>query len=109
MSASARRRIEDADHDKFLSVASIWEAAIKVSLGKLDLSISLDVVVDEGAVKNGIALLDVRREHAVAVQHLPFHHRDPFDRLLISQAMTERMDIVSADESLDAYPVHRIW
>ncbi len=109
LSPGARRRIEDTAHDKFLSVASIWEAAIKVSFGKLALSVSLDVVLDQGAVNNGIVLLDVRREHAAAVEHLPFHHRDPFDRLLVSQAMIERMEIVSADESLDAYPVRRIW
>jgi PIN domain nuclease of toxin-antitoxin system len=109
LSPRARRRIEDVAHDKFLSVASVWEAAIKVSLGKLELSVALDTVVDEAAVGNGIALLDVHREHAVAVQHLPFHHRDPFDRLLVSQAMIERMDIVSADESLDAYPIRRVW
>jgi PIN domain nuclease of toxin-antitoxin system len=109
LSSRARRRIEDPAHDKFLSVASIWEAAVKTSLGKLRLSVSLEVVIDEGAVRNGIALLDVRREHAAAVEHLPFHHRDPFDRLLVCQAMVEKMEIVSADASLDAYPVRRVW
>lgn len=109
LSSRARRRIEDPAHDKFLSVASIWEAAVKTSLGKLRLSISLEEVIDEGAVRNGIALLDVRREHAAAVEHLPFHHRDPFDRLLVCQAMVEKMEIVSADASLDAYPVRRVW
>lgn len=109
LSVRARRRIEDPVHDKFLSVASIWEAAIKVSLGKLALAVSLDVVIDEGALSNGITLLDVRREHAAAVEHLPFHHRDPFDRLLVCQAMMEKMDVVSADPSLDGYPVRRVW
>jgi PIN domain nuclease of toxin-antitoxin system len=109
LSSRARRRIEDPDHDKFLSVASIWEAAIKASLGKLTLSISLEAVIEEGAANNGIALLDIRREHATAVDHLPFHHRDPFDRLLVCQAMIERMEIVSSDASLDAYPIRRIW
>jgi PIN domain nuclease of toxin-antitoxin system len=109
LSSRARRRIEDPAHDKFLSVASIWEAAIKASLGKLTLSISLEAVVEEGATNNGIALVDVRREHAAAVEHLPFHHRDPFDRLLVCQAMVERMQIVSADASLDAYPIRRVW
>lgn len=90
-------------------MASIWEAAVKASLGKLKLSISLEAVIDEGAVRNGIALLDVRREHAAAVEHLPFHHRDPFDRLLICQAIVEKMEIISADASLDAYPVRRVW
>jgi PIN domain nuclease of toxin-antitoxin system len=109
LSARARRRIEDTAHDKFLSVASIWEVAIKASLGKLELSISLDALVEEGASNNGINLLDVRREHAVAVEHLPFRHRDPFDRLLVCQAMVEQMEIVSGDDALDAYPVRRVW
>lgn len=109
LSSRPRRRIEDPAHDKFLSVASIWEAAIKASLGKLTLSVSLDAVIDEGAVKNGITLLDVRREHAAAVERLPFHHRDPFDRLLVCQAMIEKMDIVSADAALDSYAIRRVW
>ena len=109
LSPRARRRIEDPAHDKFLSVASIWEAAIKTSLGKLRLSISLEAVIDEGAVRNGIALLDVRRDHAAAVEHLPFHHRDPFDRLLVCQAIIEKMEIISADADLDPYPVRRVW
>jgi PIN domain nuclease of toxin-antitoxin system len=109
LSSRARRRIEDSAHDKFLSVASIWEVAVKASLGKLSLSVSLEAVIDEGAVRNGIALLDIRREHAAAVEHLPFHHRDPFDRLLVCQAIVEKMEIISADASLDAYPVSRVW
>ncbi|HEY4188449.1 MAG TPA: type II toxin-antitoxin system VapC family toxin [Polyangia bacterium] len=109
LSARARRRIEDSAHDKFLSVASIWEAAIKASLGKLTLAVSLDTVIDEGAVNNGIALLEVRREHAAAVERLPLHHRDPFDRLLVCQAMIEKMDVVSADAALDGYPIRRVW
>ena len=62
-----------------------------------------------GAVNNGFSILDVRRDHAVAVAHLPFHHRDPFDRLLVAQAMTDRMAIVSNDAELDAYPIQRVW
>ena len=109
LSSRARRRIEDPANDKFLSVASVWEIAIKRSLGKLTLSVSLDVLVDDGAVHNGIALLEVARDHAVAVGHLPFHHRDPFDRLLICQAMVEEMAVVSNDAALDAYPIQRLW
>ena len=71
LSASARRRIDDTRNDKFLSVASIWEIAIKVSLQKIDLDMSVDELIEAGALDNGIALLDVRREHAVAVAGLP--------------------------------------
>jgi PIN domain nuclease of toxin-antitoxin system len=109
LTSRARRRIEDAANDRFLSVASVWEMAIKLSLGKLTLAISLDTLIEEGAVNNGFSLVDVRREHAVAVTHLPFHHRDPFDRLLVTQAMTDKMTIVSNDAELDAYPIQRLW
>jgi PIN domain nuclease of toxin-antitoxin system len=60
-------------------------------------------------VNNGIALLEVRREHAAAVERLPLHHRDPFDRLLVCQAMIEKMDVVSADAALDGYAIRRVW
>ena len=105
----ARTRIEDARNDKFLSVASIWEIAIKVSLGKLRLAVELNELIDVGAEGNGIAILGVRREHAQGVIALPFHHRDPFDRMLVSQALHERLAIVGADPAFDRYAVRRIW
>lgn len=109
LSRRARARIRDARHDKFLSVASIWEIAIKRSLGKLELEVSLDELIDAGAVDNGISLLDVTRAHATGAAELGFHHRDPFDRLLVSQAMSEDMAVVSRDRAFDRYPVERLW
>ena len=109
LSIAARRRIEDVRNDKFLSVASVWEIAIKVSLGKIMLDVSVDELVEDGAVENGIGLLDVRREHAVSVATLPFHHRDPFDRLLVAQAFVERLAVVGSDTAFDAYAVRRFW
>ncbi len=109
LSARARRRIEDPAHDKLLSVASVWEIAIKLSLGKLALSVSLDALIQDGAIDNGIAMLDVRTEHALAVAHLPWHHRDPFDRLLVAQASVDALTLLSADAALDRYAVARIW
>ena len=109
LSPGARRRIADSRHDKHLSVASLWEIAIKKSIGKLELEVSLDELVDDGAVDNGILLLDIERKHALGVAELAFHHRDPFDRLLVSQAMSEQMAIVSRDTTFDAYPVKRVW
>jgi PIN domain nuclease of toxin-antitoxin system len=105
----ARRRIEDPRHEKYLSVASVWEIAIKKSLGKLELEVSLDGLVDIGAVDNGILLLEVTRKHAIGVAELAFHHRDPFDRLLVSQAMSEEMAVISRDTAFDDYPVKRLW
>ncbi len=109
LSPSARARIEDRRHEKFLSVASVWEMAIKISLGKLHLASELTDLVATGAERNGIAVLEVRKEHALRVVALPLHHRDPFDRLLIAQALSEKMAIVSCDVAFDAYPVRRIW
>lgn len=109
LSRRARRRIEDPRYEKYLSVASMWEIAIKRSVGKLELEVSLDELIDAGAVDNGILLLDVARRHATGVAELAFHHRDPFDRLLVSQAMCEEMAIVTRDPAFDAYPVKRVW
>jgi PIN domain nuclease of toxin-antitoxin system len=109
LSRTALRRIQDARHDKFLSVASIWEMAIKLRLGKLSLDVSLERLVEEGAIDNGISVVDVLRSHAEGVAHLASHHADPFDRLLVSQALCEDMAIVSADTAFDDYSVKRIW
>ena len=83
--------------------------AIKKSLGKLELALPLSQLVDSQCEAMAIRLLDVTREHALAVEALDFHHRDPFDRLLIAQAMTEGLEIVSRDPVLDAYPVSLLW
>lgn len=109
LSASAKARIEDVRTEKFLSVASIWEMSIKIALGKLELDAELGELIASGAEGNGIAVLDVRKEHALGVVGLPLHHRDPFDRILVAQALVERMAIVGRDPAFDAYPIRRIW
>lgn len=109
LSRTARRRIEDGRHDRFLSVASIWEMAIKVEIGKLRLGVPLAELVQAGAIENGITLLPIEKEHAMGVAVLPRHHGDPFDRLLIVQAAHEDMVIVGNDGRFDAYNVRRIW
>lgn len=109
LSARARRRIEDVGNERLLSIASVWELAIKASLGKIMLAVPLGELVQEGAVENEISLLPISREHAIGVTALPFHHRDPFDRLLAVQAAQEGLTIVSRDECFDAYGVRRIW
>ena len=105
---SARRVIEDAETNVFLSIASAWEIAIKVSTGKLLLSTPFDKVIAGLLRDNVIALLDITVDHTVRLMTLPFHHRDPFDRLLIAQAMAENLPSVSADGVFDAYGVTRI-
>jgi len=83
--------------------------AIKLSLGKLSLAQPFKVLIPQQMRLNGIKLLGIEIEHTAAVSKLPFHHRDPFDRLLIAQAMVEQMPIVSADTAFDTYPVKRLW
>lgn len=109
LSATVRRIIEDDDTQPGLSVASIWEMAIKVSIGKLELRQPFESLIPQQLAENDIALLDISVPHAVRLTTLPFHHRDPFDRLLIAQAMIEHMPILSADAAFDAYGVERIW
>lgn len=107
--APIRGRIENKTHDKFLSVASVWEMAIKVSLGKLKLKDPLGEIVDRGAGANGITVIAIAKDHALRVGTLPWHHRDPFDRLLAAQAMHEGMAILTGDPAFDAYGVRRVW
>ena len=92
----------------FLSTASVWEMAIKVSIGKLDIPVALPQLVASAATR-GVRLLEVRADHAYLVETLPTHHRDPFDRMLVAQASHEGMSIVSVDEKFDAYKVKRVW
>lgn len=83
--------------------------AIKLSLGKLRLSLPLAELVQEHAVEAGILLLGLTMEHVIGVVSLPHHHGDPFDRVLVAQAMHEDMCVVACDAAFDAYSVQRIW
>jgi PIN domain nuclease of toxin-antitoxin system len=109
ISASARALIEDASNQPFLSVASLWEMAIKMSLGRLSFGQPFETLIPQQLGLNGIALLGITISHTAGVAKLPFHHRDPFDRLLIAQAMVEQMPIVSGDTAFDAYDATRLW
>ena len=108
LSEKARASIEEESSDKFFSIASLWEIAIKVSVGKLTLSKPFHEIFPDQLAKNGIDLLGITA-HVSAITNLPFHHRDPFDRLLIAQATTEQMQIVSNDAAFDSYDVTRLW
>lgn len=108
LSGNARALIEDTANKSLLSVASLWEMAIKVSLGKLTLSAGFDDVVRQLSL-NGVGLLNISTAHVSLVATLPFHHRDPFDRLLIAQAITEQVPVVSVDAAFDNYGITRLW
>jgi PIN domain nuclease of toxin-antitoxin system len=109
LSNAARTFIEEQTQTRLLSVASLWEIAIKHSLGRLTLAAPFNQIIPPQLNANGIGLLGIEVEHLNALVTLPFHHRDPFDRLLIAEAIVGRISIVSADVAFDAYPVTRLW
>lgn len=109
LTVSARETIESPDVTPFLSAASLWEMSIKISLGKLTLPKPYEVFLREQLTLNGVGILNITLRHTAAVIDLPFHHRDPFDRLLAAQAMTEDLTLISADAVFDRYPVKRLW
>lgn len=101
--------ITDLNTKVILSLVSIWEMQIKLSLGKLELKMPLPELVDDEIKRNQIELLPIDLAHIYALGDMPNHHRDPFDRLLIAQAKSEELVIVSIDEKFDGYEVERLW
>jgi PIN domain nuclease of toxin-antitoxin system len=101
--------MEDERNEKLLSIASVWEMAIKVSLGKLHMADPIEEVIDRGTRDAGIAILGISRAHAIRVASLPWHHRDPFDRMLAAQALEEQVALVARDAVFDGYGVRRLW
>lgn len=109
LSGYARSLIEDLTNEKFLSVASLWEMAIKKSLGRLKLDLSFPEMVEREVRGNAMEVLGIRPEHLDELARLPFHHRDPFDRLIIAQSLAEDAPIVGKDEAFEDYPVNLLW
>jgi PIN domain nuclease of toxin-antitoxin system len=109
LSATARQAIADISNKCYFSVACCWEVAIKSSLGKLSLSKPVERFVSEQLAANGFTLMNIDVRHAAKVEKMPFHHRDPFDRLLIAQALTEKLTIISADRVFFDYGVKVLW
>ena len=109
LSEEARNLIEDTQNELFLSVASPWEVGIKVSVGKLTLGRQIDTFFEDRMGRSGIALLHITLAHIAKISTLPFHHRDPFDRMLIAQSLVEGIPIISADAVFDTYGVVRLW
>lgn len=107
--ASARTLIEDPANQSFVSVVSLWEMAIKISLGRLTLGAPFETLIPQQLQQNGFGLLAITVPHLASVISLPFHHRDPFDRLLVAQATVEQMALVGRDRSFDAYSIQRLW
>jgi PIN domain nuclease of toxin-antitoxin system len=101
--------LADQQIEPVLSMASIWEMQIKISLGKLSLQMDLPTLVETEMSRNRFTLLPIELKHIYKLDDLPLHHKDPFDRLLIAQSMLEKMPIISIDEKFDAYGVQRLW
>jgi PIN domain nuclease of toxin-antitoxin system len=109
LSRNARSIMTEPSTDLLVSPASFWEIAIKISIGKYSLGKDLAEFMERHMDQNDMILLPITARHAAVVAGLPFHHRDPFDRLLIAQAMTERIPLVSSDRVFDRYDVARVW
>lgn len=109
LSDAARETIADGRNAPVFSAVSGWEIAVKAGLGKLDLPDSPAEFVNEQLSQNSLEVLPVHLRHALGVYGLPDHHRDPFDRLLISQAVAETLPILTADPEISRYPVETIW
>ena len=109
LSPAAARAYRDPANDIFVSAASLWEIGIKISLGKLSLQEGWPAIVSKELEANGVRWLAIGLEHCAGVATLPFHHRDPFDRLLIAQAKAEGMTLLTADQAFAAYGVEVLW
>jgi PIN domain nuclease of toxin-antitoxin system len=101
-------RLEEAENDLFISIASLWEIAIKVGKGKLDLGIEFHEL-EAILIQLHIQILPILFSDLNVHRTLPFHHTDPFDRLIISQSINQNLMLMSADSAFRAYPVQNIW
>ncbi len=109
LSATAKVLMCDPANRKLVSIASPWEVAIKVSRNKLNIGGAFAGFFDQHMIRAYFEWLQIATKHLDLVASLPFHHNDPFDRLLVAQALSEVIPIISADPQLDAYGVQRLW
>jgi PIN domain nuclease of toxin-antitoxin system len=105
----ARKLFLDVKNEIYLSQASIWEMAIKISLKKLDLNESLKNFVQTKVIGNNIKIMQISAEHLYLIESLVFHHSDPFDRLIISQCLVENMPVITQDPDFGKYKIKCIW
>ena len=109
LSGQAKTVMESPENELWLSIASLWEMAIKYSLDKLELTDPLGTFLDQQLSDNQIQLLPIDKPHVIHLGQLPFHHRDPFDRMIIAQGIVESLPLVSIDQHFPAYDVELIW
>ena len=109
LSPRALALCQDPQNTLLLSVVSLWEMQIKLQLGKLKLALPLREIVDGQRRTNNVEILPVTLEHVLGLENLPPYHKDPFDRLLVAQAIVEEAVLVSADPNIAKYPVQIVW
>ena len=109
ISETATDTIAEPENEVFVSPASYWEIAIKISVGKYSLDEPLQSFFEDQITSNRFSILHIEPKHVAPLTSLPFHHRDPFDRLMVAQAIVEQIPIVSNDPVLDNYGVNRLW
>ncbi len=109
LNASAEAAIADSANEIYVSPVNHWGVAIKLSMRKSILNVPFDVFIQEAIFDVGFKILSIEPKHTALLAILPFHHKDPFDRILIAQALAEGLSIVSGDAVFDAYGVTRVW
>lgn len=109
LSQNAREVLSDVENDLLFSVASVWEMAIKIGSGKLNIMGDPGTYISRYLGENNIEVLQVNLRHAAGIVELPNHHRDPFDRMLVAQALAEDIAIVTIDPQVAAYTAETIW
>ena len=109
LSENAKDLYLNNENEILLSMASIWELAIKSSINKISFDTTLEDYIEQHVRSNNIKILDIELSHVIRVENLPFHHRDPFDRLIIAQAIEEKLPIISKDNFFDKYDIQRKW
>lgn len=112
LSLTAKNLIESTENESYISMATLWEMAIKTGLGKLEIGSQFEKFVED-FTNNGIQILSIETKHIFQYRTLPFHHGDPFDRMIVAQALVDKMDIISIDAVMDQYLVgsdlSRLW
>ncbi|MDP4200183.1 MAG: type II toxin-antitoxin system VapC family toxin [Bacteroidota bacterium] len=101
----ARSYIEDPSNPYQISVASLWELAIKDGSGKLRLDVSFHELVDQYVLGSGLTILPISVDHLLELRRLPHHHRDPFDRIIIAQSIVEELTVITTDSQFEKYPI----
>jgi len=109
LSQQGNELLANQDNQLILSVASIWEMQIKIQLGKLSLDLPLPEIIESQIRINNLQILAIELFHIWQLEGLENHHRDPFDRIIIAQAIAEKLPILSCDRVFDNYPIQRLW